>query len=117
MYAGGREYRHKTRCDEQRLAALHYGFEQRQQLVQRKSLATELDVVEGVQFDRGYISLYFVTNADKMRAEMEDACILINEKFWLFVAIGASYTAFQMAVSIGLGVRIAAQVAALLTRP
>jgi chaperonin GroEL len=45
-----------------------------------KSLETELDVVEGMQFDRGYISPYFVTNAEKMRAEMEDAYILINEK-------------------------------------
>src|ERR1700751_4314030 len=45
-----------------------------------KSLQTELDVVEGMQFDRGYISPYFVTNADKMRAEMEDAHVLINEK-------------------------------------
>jgi chaperonin GroEL len=45
-----------------------------------KSLETELDVVEGMQFDRGYISPYFVTNADKMRVEMEDPYILINEK-------------------------------------
>ena len=45
-----------------------------------KSLETELDVVEGMQFDRGYISPYFVTNADKMRVEMEDPYILIYEK-------------------------------------
>jgi chaperonin GroEL len=45
-----------------------------------KSLETELDVVEGMQFDRGYISPYFVTNADKMRVEFEDPYILINEK-------------------------------------
>jgi chaperonin GroEL len=45
-----------------------------------KSLETELDVVEGMQFDRGYISPYFITNADKMRVEMDDPYILINEK-------------------------------------
>ena len=45
-----------------------------------KSLETELEVVEGMQFDRGYISPYFVTNAEKMRVEMEDPYILINEK-------------------------------------
>ena len=45
-----------------------------------KSLETELDVVEGMEFDRGYISPYFITNADKMRAEMEDAYLLIYEK-------------------------------------
>ena len=45
-----------------------------------KSLATELDVVEGMQFDRGYISPYFITNADKMRVEFDDPYILINEK-------------------------------------
>ncbi|MFZ4809656.1 MAG: chaperonin GroEL, partial [Hyphomicrobiaceae bacterium] len=45
-----------------------------------KSLETELDVVEGMQFDRGYISPYFVTNADKMTAELDDPYILIHEK-------------------------------------
>jgi chaperonin GroEL len=45
-----------------------------------KSLETELDVVEGMQFDRGYISPYFITNADKMRTEMEDPYVLIYEK-------------------------------------
>jgi chaperonin GroEL len=45
-----------------------------------KSLETELEVVEGMQFDRGYISPYFVTNAEKMRVEMEDPYILICEK-------------------------------------
>ncbi|HKV00106.1 MAG TPA: chaperonin GroEL [Vineibacter sp.] len=45
-----------------------------------KSLETELEVVEGMQFDRGYVSPYFVTNADKMRAELEDVYILVHEK-------------------------------------
>ena len=45
-----------------------------------KSLETELDVVEGMQFDRGYISPYFITNAEKMRVEMEDPYLLIYDK-------------------------------------
>jgi chaperonin GroEL len=45
-----------------------------------KSLETELDVVEGMQFDRGYVSPYFITNADKMRVEMENPYVLVYEK-------------------------------------
>ena len=45
-----------------------------------KSLSTELEVVEGMQFDRGYISPYFVTNTEKMFAELEDPYILLHEK-------------------------------------
>ena len=45
-----------------------------------KSLDTELDVVEGMQFDRGYLSPYFVTDAEKMRVTMEDPYILLHEK-------------------------------------
>src|SRR5437870_5122149 len=45
-----------------------------------KSLETELEVVEGMQFDRGYLSPYFITNAEKMFAELEDPYILLHEK-------------------------------------
>jgi chaperonin GroEL len=45
-----------------------------------KSLETELDIVEGMQFDRGYLSPYFITNAEKMRVELDDPYILLHEK-------------------------------------
>ena len=50
------------------------------QLKKNKGIETELDVVEGMQFDRGYLSPYFITNSDKMTTELDNPFILLHEK-------------------------------------
>src|SRR5918912_1334117 len=78
-----------------------------------KSLETELDVVEGMQFDRGYLSPYFVTNAEKMIAELENPYILIHEK--KLSGLQAMLPVLEQVVQSGRPLLIVAEDVAILT--
>ena len=56
---------------------------------ENKGIETELDVVEGMQFDRGYLSPYFITNSDKMTTELDNPFILLHEKIDKFTTYGS----------------------------